>query len=392
MKGINRYIVLLLSFVMGLGRYDPVFGSESELNIGSILAVILILAVFFTTNVFQDIRYYKKELFLLFSVLLLLFFSSVFYGYAYYDKSVFNLKLFISIIFFWFLSYLFKNDPKLCLNSLLIFSISCTLLAVFSFFDLLGNSYEIRNGRALLFGENPNSTSARMAISILFMGYICLENPLNYGKYRFFLLLAFVPLFITILQSGSRGSLLSLLLSSVLLVFFSKIKKSTKLFIFFLFLLVISFAFNLLLQEEVMLERMSTLVEDGNIGSRGKIWDLGLDIFYNNPIIGVGEPGYFDEIKNRYSEYIDTHNLFLYFLICGGFFTLFLFLWFLYLLLKNVFYNLKKGNSLILILFIFIILVAFKTGGVLTYLIMWYMFSIIHSFDIEKLKNKLLKN
>jgi O-antigen ligase len=284
------------------------------------------------------------------------------------------------------LTYVFKNNLKLCYQSLMMFSISCALLSVFSYFGLLGSSYEIINDRALLFGENPNSTSTRMALALLYFFYIFIQDPLNYGKSRYFVLLTFFPLIMSIVLSGSRGSLLSLIGGIILLVIFSKNKKYTKVFLTFITIIGISFIISFLSVNKINLDRFNSFIEEGSTGGREEIWRVAMSIFYDYPFLGVGEAGYLNEMSNRYSIAIDTHNLFIYLLACGGIFSLLLFMLFLSTLFKNVIVNYKKKEVLPLIFLFFILLLMAKTGGVLTYLIMWYLFAIIFSFKKHELE------
>ena len=376
-----KYLILVFSFTLGLGNYDPIFGKEGTLNLTMIFGFLIIMLSFFSKDFFKEIRKIKKPIFILTGILIIFLISSILYGYANNDKSIFNLKFLICIVLFSVLSYVFLNSSKLCYQSLMVFSISCASLSLFSYFGLLGSSYEVINGRALLFGENPNSTSTRMALAFLYFFYILIQDPLIYGKLRYVGLLAFFPLLMTIVLSGSRGSLFSLIIGIIMLLMFSKIKKYTKLFLVFLMSISFSFIINYLSVNEINLDRFNSFIDEGNTGGRQEIWSVAMGIFYDYPVFGVGEAGYFNEISHRYSIAIDTHNLFIYLLVCGGILSLLLFTWFMIILFKNVIVNYKKKEVLPLIFFFFIILLASKTGGVLTYLIMWYLFAIIFAFN-----------
>jgi O-antigen ligase len=388
-----KYFVLLFSFTLGLGNYDPIFGQESTLDLTTIFGFSIILISFFSKDFFTEIEKIKKPILILLVILFIFFISGISYGYANNEKSIFNIKFLICIVLFGVLAYTFKNNLKLCFQSLMVFSISCASLALFSYFGLLGNSYEVINDRALLFGENPNSTSTRMALALLYFFYILIQDPLKYRKLRYLVLMAFFPLLMAIVLSGSRGSLFSLIIGIVILVMFSKIKKYTKVFLACLMLIGFFFIINYLSDNGIKLDRFNSFIEEGNTGGRQEIWLVAMDIFYDYPFFGAGEAGYFDEILHRYLVAIDTHNLFIYLLVCGGIFSFLLFVWFMIILFKNVIVNYKNKEVLPLIFFCFIILLAAKTGGVLTYLIMWYLFAIIFSFnkyDDRNGKSKLI--
>jgi hypothetical protein len=220
-----------------------------------------------------------------------------------------------------------------------------------------------------------------MAIAFVVLTYIIIENPLHLKFYRFFLGIALPSLFLFVVETGSRGSFVGLLLGVGLFMFLSNLNVYIKFFLgivsVFLFIKIFDF-----IQTTVLFDRLNA----GDVsGGREEIWTNALEIFYDFPW-GVGEGGYITEMTIRFSSQYDTHNLFIYILVCGGWLSLLLFLYFLKELFQKALINLKKGNSLLLIIFVFLVFLASKTGGVITYLIMWYFFAVINSFDIMKKK------
>ncbi len=375
------FIVILFSFFLGFGKFDP-FGTGGLFF--DLITFFLMLSIVIYTDVLKEFGLYKRTLFLLCSIVLLLFFTGLFYGYVLVDTSVFNFKFLAAIIVFWFFSYVFKKNPKLCLYSIILFSLSCSLIAVLYHFGFLGSVSEIRNGRLNIFGENPNSISSRMAISFLVLIYIIIENPLSIKYHRFFLGLALPSLFFFVIETGSRGSFLALLLGVVIIVLFSKVSKYVKIIlgIISVFFIIKIFDF---VKTTSLFDRLNA---DDVSGGREEIWSNAFMIFYDFPW-GVGEGGYITEMTKRFSSQHDTHNLFIYLLVCGGWLSLLLFLFFMKELFQKVLINLRNGNSLLLVVFVFLVFLASKTGGILTYLIMWYFFAVINSFDLNKQKNNV---
>jgi hypothetical protein len=372
------FIIVLFSFFLGFGRFDP-FGTGGLFF--DLITLFLMITIAFYTDVFKEIGLYKKTLMALCSIVMLFFITGLLYGYAYVDVNLFNFKFLSAIIIFWFLSYIFKKKPKLCLYSIILFSLSCSLIAILYNFGFLNSVSEIRNGRLYVFEENPNSISSRMAIAFVVLTYIIIENPLHLKFYRFFLGIALPSLFLFVVETGSRGSFVGLLLGVGLFMFLSNLNVYIKFFLgivsVFLFIKIFDF-----IQTTVLFDRLNA----GDVsGGREEIWTNALEIFYDFPW-GVGEGGYITEMTIRFSSQYDTHNLFIYILVCGGWLSLLLFLYFLKELFQKALINLKKGNSLLLIIFVFLVFLASKTGGVITYLIMWYFFAVINSFDIMKKK------
>jgi len=144
-----------------------------------------------------------------------------------------------------------------------------------------------------------------------------------------------------------------------------------------IFLLCLLFFFKNFMPSTKLFERF---VKSNNVlGVRQDIWANALSIWSEQPF-GVGEKGYLDEMVRRYSMTWDTHNLFIYILVTGGIQSLILFFIYILILLKKAYKNLKDGSTFPFIAFIVILLIAAKTGGVLTYLIMWYYFAVIDAW------------
>lgn len=371
-----NFLVLLFSFFLGFGKFDP-FGTQGLYF--DILTIMVICIVLLFTDVIKEAHKYIVDLMLLFSISVILLITNLFYGYVQGDSAIFNFKYVAAITIFWLLSYIYSKDPSLCLQSILLFSLSCSIIAVIYHLGLFGSIAEVRNGRLNIFEENPNSISSRMAIAFIIIAYYVLEDPLKFKVYRV-LLIVFLPfLFFFIVATGSRGSFLALVLGIGLITFFSKLPKQSKFMLLVIAALTLHQIF-VYIQDTSLIERFT--VEDVTSG-RGEIWSEAITIFYDYPW-GVGERGYINEMILRFSTAKDTHNLYLYLLITGGWISLLFFAIFLIRLLKKAMSALYMNNSLLLVIFIFLLFLASKTGGVLTYLIMWYFFAVINSFNEAK--------
>lgn len=376
MEKIKAISLYLFSFFLAFGKFDP-FGTNGLYF--DILTAATIGIVLITSNVVKEWRKYKNQLIPLFLIGIILFFTGLLYGPTIFEKSLFNFKYFAAIIVFWTMSIIFESD-KIRINSILLFSISCGVLALLYHFQFFAGVAEIHNGRLNIFGENPNSISTRMALAFIVIFYYVIENPLRSSKIRFVVLVFLPYLLLFVIETASRGSFLIMLLGAAVILLFSKVHKSVKLaIVFFAFGLGAYFSF--LLYDSGLYERFQ---EDDVSGGRERIWANAINIFYENPI-GVGEAGYTNEMFQRFSTTQDTHNLFLYILITGGVASLILYFVFLWQIFFKAFHALKINKVLNMTLFIFMLLLSAKTGGVITYLIMWYFFAVVNSFSYKKL-------
>lgn len=373
-QSITNYLTLIFSFFLGFGQFDP-FGTNGFFF--QILTVLLMLQIACFSDVLKSASKYKSELLLLFLIVLIFFFAGVIYGYSNFKLFPLNFKLILAIVIFWFLSYTFLLNKKLILYSCLAFSLSCTLIVILYSLGIVVPERDLNEGvRLILFGENPNSLSTRFTLSFIILLYITIENPLSLKKYRYVFLFALPLLFSAVLKSGSKGSFIFLLFGSGVLIMLSNIKNYVKFSLFTLGLILLIYSIPSI-EESVVFWRFSN--SSSLSTGRGDIWMHVLDIFFTYPF-GVGEAGYLTEITKRY-ETIDTHNIFLYIMVCGGFISAILFLLFLIILLRKAIRALKNKSSFQIVLLCIILLMASKTGGVLTYLVMWYFFAVINSLS-----------
>ncbi len=378
MGKIVHFLIILFSFFLGFGKFDP-------FNTGGLYFDVLTITVLFfvaiKANLLSQFKKYKFQLFLLLLIGLLLFFLGIIYGPTIQDVNPFNLKYFAAVAVFWFLSFSFEND-KLRNYSILAFSISCGVLALLYYLDFFPNVSEIRNGRLNIFGENPNSISTRMALAFIILLYFNIENPLKLSILRFGTLIFTPFLFLFVIDTGSRGSFLIMLLGGMVLLLFSDIRRGLKISLVSLIVISSSYFFYLL-YDTGLYQRFQ---QSDLSGGREEIWSDAISIFYDFPL-GTGEGGYTTEMFQRFSYLSDAHNLFLYILISGGFISFILFILFMFGLLRKSLSAFRNKKSLNITLFIFMFFLASKTGGVITYLIMWYVFAIINSYVAPSLNN-----
>lgn len=138
------------------------------------------------------------------------------------------------------------------------------------------------------------------------------------------------------------------------------------------------FGFSKILESQVMQSRVALTTTEGSLGGREEIWSHALDIFYENPFFGVGTTGYYNEMVQRYGVYMDTHNLFLYFMVTGGVVALFLYLLFLRQLILSAKKNyLHKKDVILYGLLLIYIFSVIKSGGAINSKLYWILASMV---------------
>jgi len=295
--------------------------------------------------------------------------------------SWFNFTLLQNIILLW----LFINDvikkPEIIKTLMFSYILGVILLGVLL---TLGIGVNIdpfyQSNRVTFFGANSNSIGNWCATAVVFILGIHVTNIKIKSLYKLIFLSA-VPLLISVmLSTGSRGALLSLAIS--LLILFSGFR--SKLYVKAIYFIVGVFAFNYIIEmidnSIVMSKRFALLMEKGD-EDRLNIWGNAIQIIYDNPIFGLGYTGYENEMNLRFGYFLDTHNIFLYFLVSGGIIALFIYFYFLKNIFLNIWLNNIKNTILFpLSLFAVYIFTVFKSGGIINDKSTWLLLGFIYGF------------
>lgn len=368
-----RLLLYLLSLFLALGNLGDLIIPYSV----EIISALLVLAVFFHKNYFYKCINNFRGIFPLITILITLFFATLVYGPTGVDDTFFNYKFLLSIFLFVILSSIFNSDEELIIKNLFIFAIGTTILSLAYFFDLIDGGFVERNDRLLFLEENPNSLSTRVAMGIVVFFWSSLKkNQSIWLRIALFLPIPF--LFNLILASGSKGSFILCVLAILFLLFFSKnIRKKYKIYFVVASIMLLIYFSPLIIESNLFLRLDSSNITTG----RSDIWSSAINIFLNNPL-GVGENGYLNEMNREYGERIDTHNVFLYLLVTGGLIPFLLFVKFMIKLLV-ISYKVSRDEKkpLMIIFWCSMFFVMNKTGGVLTYLILWYFLAMIFSYQ-----------
>lgn len=379
LNNILNFQIITFSALIAFGELDPILPLISPFS--SIDLIFISFAVLF-------VLFHPKSLLKglisfnfisLLAIILLFAFAQSIFGYDNLIKPFINFKLLSCIIFFLVVSITFAKNPKLIEYCLLAFSISCF---AFSILVLLidPNLYVIYKGQLIVMEENPNSTSSRLVIGAIYLIYLILNNPLKISNFKKICLLIMIPIIVyMVVLSGSRGSLLALIIGIFLILTFSKIHNIFKISLLLISSFTAILLFNFLISSNDLGDRWQSALE-GDTAGRTEIWSSVFEIVKGHPL-GVGESGYAITISKYIGKYLDTHNIFLYILVCGGWLSLLIFnLFLLNILKKSIKTYRNSGDILGLLLFSIIIFIASKTGGAITYLLFWFILAITYTF------------
>lgn len=398
-KDVSFLLLSLLMIVLGLGTWNPfqivhaTENTEQGSNMLSIISVLFLGYLFLKRGSNCKFEYPYRNCVVIF--IIVLFFSTLIndindFGFS---NVIFFFKLIVGVAYCYVFPKVYVNKLNYIYYGFIIFTLTCVIIAVLSLGGFLGGHALINHGgRMWLFGENPNSTGGRMALSIFFILFIVVENPLLFNKWRYLFLLFIIPLFILLLGGGSRGSLIILAVVSLFFLLFRKTQYLTnKIFMIAVFCCSSIYAFNTILSENSeysIAERMASTIDSGNDAGRKELNQKSLNILMEHNVLwGTGSIRYTNELLRKYNEERVSHNLYIYILSVSGLIGISLFLFFIWGMLEKCLIQLKR-NIFPFCLLIFMLLIAYKTGGVLTYLLMWFVFATVITLTLSNQNSK----
>lgn len=287
----------------------------------------------------------------------------------------FVFKLAYAVIAYYTLARHFAKFPKDIEICLLIFAITSTLIILASY-TAFSSVLTFSKGRMSIFGENANSTSSRMSMAIFAFMYFFNIKRLKL-LYKLAILGAVLFLLVYIIMSGSRGSFVFTLVGIALFVIMSGTGRGKKIVAAGVGVLALVFIVTHFvdMDEVSMFERLSNIEESGD--SREKLMEYAVRIYSDYPIIGVGSNGYLVERIVRGYDNRDSHNIITTIMAMGGTVALICFLHFL-LLNFGVLLRKLQQKLVPLVMFLSMLLISLKTGGVITFMLMWYIYAIVY--------------
>lgn len=386
-KGVKNTLLLLTGGSIALGPVFLLFVNPQALTASERLSVDSFLTPYFIVAFFVAViatgrlgRYvfdsWKQTLPLSFLWLTLLLASAVFNQFEALD---FNASFLGAVGFYIAARGSLRESPALLSRVLHTYALVSGLVALF-YVVLIGTPLApMGGGRYFFLGENPNSYSARMAIGVATA--LFLQKGAR-GAIRWGLILSIVCQIFVIYLSGSRGAILMIAVAFGLALFSSGVSPVKRLvyifggvFAVFLVLVYLSSSGVLGSLHVHTLERILSFVEEGETAGRTQLWGQALGIFADNPIIGIGGSNFPLEMAKRYNDARDAHNLFIFLLASSGIVGFCCFVSFSIPLLWRSF-KVWRSKPMALAISLPMFLAMFKMGGILSYSLMWFVFSL----------------
>jgi O-antigen ligase len=373
--GFKHIALCFFVFTIPFELYSPLAEGSSLLAISGIIYV--------SSTAFERWRDFNiRPLLIFFIPLYLLYFHllimSLFFSEPNSSTSPFNYEFTKGVIIFSLVAIDLMGNRRLQRWSLISYVISMALL---SFLVLQGMGTTAFFARVSILGYNPNQLGDMNAFAIVCVLSIWSTDKELYGAKRYLLFLL-IPLFLAVIGvTGSRASLVGVVAAAIVFGLLVGRSFKTKIYAMVMTLAVGFTALTFMADSEVM--KRFDLAKDDELGGRLDIWSATMDRYWAHPIFGVGETGYVTTNRDpRLQENIglvtDTHNMFLYILICGGALGLLLFLWFLFNVMRCSWIFFRQTHNIAPVMFVCIVVLHMsKAGGAINDIPMWLFLAYI---------------
>lgn len=290
------------------------------------------------------------------------------------SKEYFNISIFQNILLFWFLANHARKDYLILEKGMLFFALGTI---VFSIMYIIGYGVEYEEGRLTMFKENQNALGISMCIGIMILLLFVVQNKIQLGRWRY-LFLAFLPLMVVFLfETGSRKAFLSLVASFITGVILLKTNKiSGKLVAMLLGMLGLIALGILLMQSDVLRDRLLDTAQKGDLSQRDVIWSKVMPTIIENPFFGVGNTGYdLYSVITFGGTMMSPHNVILEVLSLTGITGLLIYFTYLYQVLMRSYKAYTTNGLLLPILLSFPMLSLIVSGQILTSKLGWIIFA-----------------
>jgi O-antigen ligase len=363
---------LLYSYLFSINFQELQLFDFVSLSIPKIIAFLYLLFVLPDINSFLNIE--KIRSFIVPLIVFFIYLSGINIINITVDSySFFDFGLFINLVLFWLITVHFSRNDIVPTRALFYLAFGSIFLSLLYFFDI-GVLID-DNGRTYLFNDNPNFVGIKMSISIIVLLFVVVQNNLNLNLLRYILLLPVFLMLALLNDTGSRVSLISLILMLLTGLFFIRIPG--RMANFFLVIIIFGFFYyliNLVLDNPLLLLRLSSSVENNDIAGRDVIFSDIWDVVKNEFLLGIGQTGYFAKFGNG-----SPHNVLLEIFTYAGVFGLLLYVYFLCRMLKTALRSLAFERNILPVILLIPLFGLILSGQILTLKLGWVLFSYIAS-------------
>lgn len=371
---LQDYSLIMLFFSINFEVWDPL-NTGGYFSLSKFFGIIYFFTILPRLNSFlvipKKIKGVLIPLFLFYFLLLLMNFLNL----GYYSSDIFSSSILLNIIFFVFILNHERLRSGIIEKSFIGYLVGA-MLTVVAFYYGIGVTIE-SDGRVSLFGDNQNLIGIRMVVATYLLTHYLLKYGLVLPKPLVLSIsLAYIPIIMLLLNTGSRVSTISLMLGgSLFLIMYRSKNYITKLFLIGFFIAFSGMVLEWILNSEVVGSRLVKTIEEGNLAGRDTIWETVLPLIKDHILFGVGQTGYIDFTYKISGKYFSPHNVLLEIMSYTGLVGLILYLLFVCRVFLSSLRYYFKFRELIPLLFAVPVAGVLLSGQILTLKLCWFIFA-----------------
>ena len=361
----------LFFFSINFEVWDP-FTTGGNFSISKLVGYLYIITIlpqigFFLSG--KRLGSFLRPLWIFFIYLTIISFLNI----NSFDVSYFNFSIFQNIILLIVLVNHAKKVPGIIQKGFIGFALGSATIALL-FTAGIGITHDL--GRIRIFGDNENAIGIRMCISIIFLSFLVIQNPLQLSKKRFLLFFLIPSMFLLLIATGSRVAFISFSLCFLSgLVLIKPQRANSKILIFALGLMIAFLLINYVLSSSILYDRLINSVQERDLSDRNIIWKSLIPLIKANPIFGVGTTGYSLYSYKIFGKVISPHDVLIEVLCYAGIIGLLIYLYFLYKILHVSWKKYRLNGNAIQVLLLIPVLGLILSGQLLTTKIGWVLFA-----------------
>lgn len=219
------------------------------------------------------------------------------------------------LLLFWVLSNVLQDDT-VSRRTLLVFALSCALVAALMGLGIFRTSFETARGTRLSFaGGNSNQVGGTLMLGLLTLVGLAYTAHLTGRLWKWLVPMIAIPVAFAIMETGSRGSVVGLVGGLTAFVLAGQ-KLGTRMRNLVIFAMAAGVVYFAVYSTMISRSRWEEAVETRRLTGRERIYPAAIAMFMQKPIQGWGPEANRRELGMRVpllgARSLDTHNMYLH--------------------------------------------------------------------------------
>lgn len=313
-----RYFIIIFVFTIPLESVNLSFISKA-FSLTKLAGVLLFF--FYLIDINKNTHCTSPTFWSFFVYLVFFIINSAFSKNFVDNNAAKSITIFQLVFFFWIALNIFR-EQRLVIKSLIAYVASSSLLASAILLRLPGFTGIVETKgyiRINALGEDPNVLGAVMALAVIIVIGMLLNNNIQSRIARYSLAVSIIPISAAIVKTGSRTAMAAFMAG--VLVYFLPMGwvRSKRLTIFFAFIGMAVMIY-LVSHDSTASSRWQETFSEGQTSGRTIIYRAAIQMISEKPLFGWSPEAYYYELGKRTRGWgkRDAHNLFLHLLLEGG--------------------------------------------------------------------------